>query len=539
MRGNFKNTAVLIRLILRRERINSTVWILITGLFSAFIVFLFDNGFGADEASLAEMAAIMENPAMVAMIGPAYGLDNFTIGAMLSVMMLVFTAIAIAVMNILFVVRHTRADEERGRYEVVRSLPTGRTANLHAAMIASLIINIILSLFTALCLFMTGYESITLNGSLLFGTLLGSVGLVFAAIAALFAQISSNSRGAKGLSILVMGIFYMIRAIGDVNAEALSVISPLGIITRSQPYVGNYWWPVFVLLAASVPVTALAYRLNSKRDIDQGLLPDKKGRAHGGKLLRTPFGLALKLLKNPLIIGMLAIFTIGASYGSVMGDIDGFIETNEMYRQLMLIDPDFPMLMSFLGMINFMASMMALIPMLLYVLKAKGEEKEIRAELIIAAPVCRYKYLGGYAIIAFASSVVLQFATAIGLWSVGTSVLDNPADMPFADLLAANLVYLPALWVMISIAVFLIGFAPKFTGLIWAVYGFVFFVGFIGRTPAFPDWFPKLTPYGYIPQLPMEDISYLALGVLTLIAASLTAAGFWFYSKRDINAVTH
>ena len=536
MKGNFDNTIILTKLILRRERINSTLWILITSVFMAFIMIIFAGAM--DDASRMEMASIIENPALIAMIGPVYGLDNYTMGAMYTNMMIIFTALAIIVMNILFVVRHTRADEERGRYEVVRSLPTGRLANLHAAMIAAVIVNLLLALFVGLGLFITGDESMSFNGSMLFGVLLGAVGLVFAAVAALFAQLSSSSRGATGYSFLAMGVFYFMRAIGDVSAEAevLSLISPIGLISRSQTFVENYWWPVPILLVTALALTFIAYRFNVARDIDQGLLPDKQGRANGGKLLRTPFGMALKLSKVSLIVGIVTIFMIGASYGSIMGDIDGFIATNEMYQQLMLMAEDYPMLMSFLGMINFMASLMALIPMLIYILKARGEEKEHRAELVISTPVSRSKYLGGYTIIAFASSIILQLATTLGLWLSGTAILDNPADMPLGDLLIANLAYLPALWIMIGLAVFLIGFAPKFTGLVWAAYGFCFFVAFIGRTPAFPEWFPKMTPYGYIAQYPMEELNFLSLAVLTAIAACLTVGGFIFYRKRDMQA---
>ncbi|MFP3361877.1 ABC transporter permease, partial [Planococcus sp. SIMBA_143] len=53
------------------------------------------------------MAETMVNPAMTAMLGKGYGLDNYTIGAMMAHQMLLFTAIAMAIMNILLVARHT------------------------------------------------------------------------------------------------------------------------------------------------------------------------------------------------------------------------------------------------------------------------------------------------------------------------------------------------------------------------------------------------------------------------------------------------
>jgi len=529
LKTNFYNTIILTKLILRRERITSTLWVLITALFISFIALGMAEAM--DEASRMEMAAIMDNPAMVAMVGPLIGTSY---GAFFTTMMLVFSALAVVVMNIMFVVRHTRSDEEKGRYEVVRSLPTGRLSNLNAAIVAAVIVNLILAIVTGLLLFVLGDESMCLNGSMLWGALLGSVGLVFAAIAAVFSQLSSGSRGAMGYSFMAMGVFYMIRAVGDVRAEVLSLISPLGLIIRAEAFGGNFWWPVIVLVIVAIPIAAVAYRLNLTRDIDQGILPDRPGKAEGGRLLKSPLGLTIKLLTISLIVGAVTIFAIGASYGTIMGDMDGFLETNEFYQQLILWMDGISMPLLFAGMINFVASMMALIPMLLYLLKVRGEEKDIRAELVLATPVCRYKYLGSFVIIAFVSSVVLQFLTALGLWISATSVLPNPDEFPFLTVLTGNLVYLPALWVMIGLAVLLIGIVPKATGLIWGMYGFVFFMGMFGRMGILPSWILNVSPFGHIPQYPMERITVLPLVVLVIVAAVLTIAGFIGFRRRDV-----
>ena len=534
MRDKFNNTGTLTRLILRRERVTSTLWILLT----AGIVTLLATGVGTalDEASRMEMLPMLENPAMVAMIGPIIGAENFTFGAIYTTLMLLFTALAVVVMNVMLVVRHTRADEEKGRYEVVRSLPTGRLANLNAAMISTVIINVILAALIGVGLYFSGDESMCLNGSMLWGALLGAVGLVFAAIAAVFAQLSASSKGAVGYSLFAMGVFYMMRAVGDVSMEVLSLISPLGLILRAEAYAGNYWWPVLVLIGIAVPIALIAYRLNLTRDIDQGLLPDRQGKAEGGALLRTPFGLALKLTKTGLIVGFITIFLIGAAYGTIMSDIEGFIETNEFYRQLILWMDGISMPLLFAGMINFVAAMIALIPMLMYVMRARGEERDIRAELVLAAPVCRYKYLGGYAIIAFVSSVVLQLLTALGLWLSASAVLPNPGEFPLGTVILGNLVYLPAMWVMIGITVFLIGVLPKATGLIWAVYGAVFLLGMFGRMDIFPVWMQNISPFGFVPQYPMESIGWLSMIVLTGIAAGFTIIGFVGFRRRDAGA---
>ena len=532
MRDKMYNTNILVRLILRRERFTSSVWILLIAGICSFLAPTF--GVMMDYASRQAILPALENPAMIAMMGPIIGADNFTQGAMFTTFMLLFTAIAVVVMNIMLVVRHTRADEEKGRYEVVRSLPTGRLAHLNAALIVTVLVNTLLAGITGLGLFLLGDASMCFNGSMLWGALLGSVGLLFAVIAAVFSQLSASSKGAMGYSFFIMGAFYLIRAIGDTGENVLSLISPLGLILQAEAYVGNYWWPVFVLLIISIPVALLAYRLNLTRDIDQGLLPDKQGKAEGGTLLTSPFGLSLRLSKTGLIVGFASIFTLAASYGMIMGDIDGFLEANEFYQQLILWIDGISMPLLFAGVINFTGALMALIPMLLYVLRVRGEEKDNRAELVLATPVSRYKFLGGYVIISFVSSVFLQLLTALGMWLAASAVLPNPDDFPLAVVIRANLAYLPALWVIIGLTIFLIGVLPKATGFIWAVFGAVFFLGMFGRMDIFPGWVQNLSPFGFIPQYPMESLSLTPMIVLTLIAAGLTVAGFVGFRQRDV-----
>jgi len=49
-----------------------------------------------------------------------------------------------------------------------------------------------------------------------------------------------------------------------------------------------------------------------------------------------------------------------------------------------------------------------------------------------------------------------------------------------------------------------------------------------------PEWMVKLSPFGYIPQLPMYDFNAAGLVVLTLLAAAMFVVGFIGYRKRDM-----
>jgi len=363
---------------------------------------------------------------------------------------------------------------------------------------------------------------------------LGITGLVFAAITAVFCQLSSSSRGATGYSLAALGIFYMLRAAGDMGSEAFSLTSPLGLVQRSQIFVENHWWPSLVLLLEAVVITAVAYALNSMRDMDQGFIPAKSGRGKASRSLQSTFGLSFRLLRNSLITWFIVMFLLGASYGSILGDIETFVAQSEFYQMIIGVNNDYSVPMMFTSMVNSIAALICIVPMLTIVLKLRSEEKENRAEHVLSRAVSRSRYMASYVILAYAASVLFQCATAFGLYVSSTAVLEKPIALSF--LLKANLVYLPALWVMIGVAVMLTGLLPKVVNAVWAYFAFSFFTAFMGRILDLPEWLSKISPFGFIPQLPTDSINYATLTVLTVIAAVLTATGFVFYKKRDIMA---
>ncbi|MCL2812588.1 MAG: ABC transporter permease [Clostridia bacterium] len=546
MRGNLENSGRLVRFILRRERVMSAVWIILLVLFSVALAPAMESMFDAEARQT--FAVSINNPIMTSMMGPGYGVEEgaYTAGAMFSHMMLLWTIIAVAIMNIFLVVRHTRADEERGRTEVVRSLPTGRLANLNATMITAVIVNGILALLTGLGLAAMGVESMGLGGSLLYGFALGVSGLFFAAVAALFSQLSASSRGAMAYSFLTLGVFYMIRAAGDAGGnELLACLSPMGLIQRSQVYVNDYMWPSLLILLQTVVLAAIVYALNAIRDMGQGFIPARPGRKEASKLLRSPFGLAFRLLRNTLITWFIVMLTLGASYGSVIGDIYSFVGDSPEYMAILGVPIEVleqlpeeqkakMLIENFGAFVNTMMALISMVPLLTAAMKPRNEEKEGRAEQVLARVVPRGTYLAGYTILAFAASALMQFATAYGLYASAEAMTEvNPFTL--GGLMQANMAYLPALWVMIGVAILITGLLPKATGAVWGYYGFVCFASFMGNMPGLlPEWMLHLSPMKYIAQLPLETMNYVPLAILTVIAAGLTAVGFVGYRHRDV-----
>jgi len=532
MNEKFKNTTKLASKLFKREWLTSTIWLLVLIGITLMVAAVFSDLYGT-ETNRMGMAETMSNPAMVTMIGPTYGLDNYTNGVMYAQMMILFSILAVAVMNIFLVIRYTRRDEESGRFEVIKSLPVGKLSDLGATMILCFVVNLVLALITGFGLFALNLESMNLSGSLLYGATLGVSGLFFGAIAALFAQISSTSRGALTYSAIVLGIAYLVRAMGDVSAPLLSYISPLGIILKTQIYYTNTLWPVFTLLILAVIITYIAFYLNSTRDLGAGLIAAKKGRKEASKFLKTPTGLTLRLIKGTLIGWGIATIMLGVSYGSVFGDVETFLEGSELMQQLFLGNDKFTFAEQFLTTLMVISAIMVTVPTLSVLLKIRSEEKKGRLEHIYSKKVSRKTIFTKYLTLSFLTSIIMTLAFVIGLWGAAHASMDEPIAL--TTILISGTSYLPAIWSMIGIAALLIAFIPKITNQIWSLLGLFFFLVYIGPLINVPSWFLKATPYGSIARYPVEDVNFIPLVGLTILSIVMVIYAVYGYNKRDIS----
>lgn len=530
MSENFSKTAQLIHFMFKRERINSTLWIIGLVALTVLVAIAFENMYSTPEELLG-MAETMKNPAMIAMVGPVFG-ETYTLGAMMSQMMLLFTGIAVATMSIFIVIKHTRADEESGRFELIRSRPVGKLADIKATMSVVFIVNLIMAVLIAIGLAILNIDSMDLTGSIVYGASIGVIGIFFASIAALAAQISSTRSGAYTISFIALAVMYIMRAIGDAGSNFLAYISPLGLFMHGAPYVYNVWWPLIIIFVISILINLVVFILKSKRDLGEGLIAAKKGRSDAKNSLLSPMGLSLKLLRGMLIGWFITMFVFGASYGSIFGDLESFLEGNEMMQQIFLSNTDFTFAEQFLTTLLVMYSMFITVPVLLILNKIRTEEKKGRIEHLYTKPIARRKVFANYILITLVSSIIMMTLFVVGLWAAAYTVMAEPLLLTTA--LAAGLVYLPAIWVMMGLAAFLIGNAPKRFNLIWYYAAGAFVVLYIGRMLNFPEWLDKLFPFAYVPQVPVEHFEIMPLIILTALANILFMAAMRGYEKRDI-----
>lgn len=520
-------TGPLVRLILRRDRVRISIWI---GAISLLVFFsavgvksLFPTQASIDLAA----AAMQNNPGAIAFNGPPQGLD--TLGGQVAFQLGAFGMVATALMSIFMVGRLTRGDEEAGRLELVRSLPVGVHAPAVAALITVALMNVAVGVLSAVALMAEGLPT---AGSLVLSMSFVVEGVFFAGVALVATQVTQNTRVVYGASGALLGLAYLIRIIGDVGNGTASWFSPIGLAQKSRPYAGDRWWPLLPLLAAAVILIAVAFRLTVQRDLGSGLVAPRRGRLDASPSLGHPIGLAVRLQRGTLIGWGAGVLVTGIAYGWIAPTIDSFVKDNPAIAQFLasagvgsLTDTYFATSLRILALV---ASGFAIQS----ALRLRSEESALRAELVLATRLARWRWAASHLAVALLGSVVLL---AVGGLAIGVSyALAGGPWSSVPRLLGAALVYAPALWLMAGLALMAFGLVPRLVDIAWGIFAGCVVVGLLGEVLRLPDWVINLSPFQHTPALPAAQMSALPLAVLTAVAAILVAGGLGALRRRDI-----
>ncbi|QFG21837.1 ABC transporter permease [Actinomadura sp. WMMB 499] len=530
--STFTGTGALVRFMVRRDRVRIPVWLLALGLSTAATASNLTSTYTTAEGRQSR-ASLVDSPAGAAFSGPGYGLDDYTYGAMMANELLGFVAIFAGLMSVLLVVRHTRAEEEAGRAELVRAGVVGRHAPLAAAVLVVGGANVALGALVTLLLGGSGIETVTWSGSLLFGAGLTAVGLVFTAVAAVTAQVSEYGRGASGLAGALLAAAYTLRAVGDMGGGALSWLSPIGWAQATKVYVDDRWWPLALSVVLTGVLLAAAFALATRRDVGAGLVPPRPGPRTASAFLGTPLGLALRLQRTSLVWWGVSMAGLGAVYGAFTGDVEEAIGDNEALQEWVATVPGASLSDQFVGVIVSMLAAVCAIQAILAMQRPRAEETGGRAEPVLATAVSRTRWLAGHTAVALAGGTLMLLLSGLGAGAVGAVVVGDAGLLPRT--VGAALAYAPAVWITAGAALALFGLAPRALALAWAVVVYAVFVTTFGGLLRLPQWMDALSPFGHVPMLPGEDMRWAPLLILSAIAAGLVAAGFAAFRRRDLD----
>jgi polyether ionophore transport system permease protein len=528
--SSLTGTRTLVRLALRRDRINLPVWIIVLGLVPASTAGAYAQLY-PEAKDRAALTAGGQNPAVAVLYGKAYDLS--TAGGFTAWRYGVFLGVFIGLMAVFTVTRHTRAEEDTGRLELLSAGVLGRYASLTAAVIVSGGASILVGLLQALGMMGSGLPA---SGSFALGVGVAACGLVFTGIAAITAQIFTYSRTTNGVACAVIGVLFLLRAVGDSSTSATwaSWLSPIGWTELVRPFADERFWVLLLPLALAVVLIGVAYRLQPRRDVGLGLVPPKPGPATAAAGLASPFALAWRLHRGPLIGWTLAMLVIGAVFGAIatgIGDLVGSSEQTRLMFERMggaqgIVD-------AYIGALGGIYGLTAGVYAVQATLRMRAEESALLLEPLLATKVTRARWAASHLAFAIFGPAVLLAAVGLGTGlTYGLRINDVGTQVP--HVLGATLAQLPAVLVMAALAALLFGLLPNLTAVSWALLTVFLLITLFGPILQVGQAVLDVSPFSHVPKLPAAAFNATPLVWLTGIAVVVFAGAFLSFRRRDI-----
>ncbi|GHB69915.1 ABC transporter membrane-spanning protein [Streptomyces umbrinus] len=514
-------TWTLLRLALRRDRVMIPLWVAVIGLMVVSMPGSLESVYStaAERADVADQ--MLTNSSLRAMYGPVFG-DS--LGGLTAWRIGTYAGVFAGIMSLLVVVRHTRDEEESGRQEMVSAGMVGRRAPLTSALLAALVAN------AGLALIITGgLAGQGSSGALALGLGTAGVGMVFATMAAIVAQLTESARLAKGLTGGLLGAAFVLRAAGDSSvsdgSSVLTWLSPVGWLENLRSFADERWWVLLLFIAAVALQGLIAYDLAGRRDVGMSFLPTRPGPASGR--LGTAWSLAWRLQRGSVLGWSLGFLAAGVAFGGITTGATDLVGDNERTREIIeRMGGQSGITDAFLATMVGMLGMVAALYVVQSVLRLHAEETSQRAEPVLANAVGRLRWASGHLLIAFGGATLIMLIGGLGL------ALGYGQDLP--TILGACLVQLPAIWTIGGLAVLLHGVSPTVTPAAWAVAGAALLLGWIGPALDLPTTLLNLSPFGHLPKLPGGDMTWTPVLVLTAIAVALVGVGLGALRRRDI-----
>lgn len=525
-------TGALTKLALRRDRIMLVVWIYAFAALAGASAYGFKKLYPTAAGREQFVATSNHSAALLSIYGPFYG---SSLGSFTAWRDTVLCGLFAGIMSTFLVVRHSRADEESGRLELVGSAVVGRHAALVASMLVAGVANLAVLVVLAAVPIALGLPAL---GSIAFGAGVACCGLVFTGVAAVTAQVGQTARSARGLAIGAVLASFLLRAVGDsVGAGGpgwLRWLSPIGWAELIRAFAATRWWMLALPLAAAVLAGALAAVLAVRRDYDSGLLATRPGPPAARASLRSPLALAWRLQRATVLAWVLGALVYGVGVGSAAKGINGLLGSAQVRKVVARMGGQAGLTNAYLAALISLTGLAVAGFAIASVLRLRTEEAEQRADTVLATRASRTGWALSHLLIAAAGAVVILVVAGIGI-GLGHGATTGSLGAEVGRMAGAALAQAPAVLAVAALAAALFGLAPRISAAAsWSVLGLAVLILFLGEILQLSHWALDISPFTHSPKLPGGVVSAAPLAWLCAITLALGAAGLAGLRHRDI-----
>lgn len=439
----------------------------------------------------------------------------------------------VAAWTTLTATRLTRGEEDSGRAELVLSRALTGPRVLAAHLLAMAVAGAGIALAAGLPPLVLGEPA---AGAVLWGLGLGALCTVFAAAAALLAQLAEPRRRATALGFGLLAAAFALRLVADSSDRYLRLrgLTPFGWVEQLDAFSGDHWEWLLAPLVAAVLFGGGALILGRHRDVGAALVRSAGAARSRLRWLGGAQSFGWRLTAGALLGWISVLAGVAFVFGLMTTALIEFIEDNETYRRMlesMGVDVSVPAV----GYLSYVAAYLGL-PVAAFLGWRLGtcwhEEAEGRLDNLLVRGVVRWRWLALGATSAGFAATILVATTTAALWAgtrwAGAPVTAGQVVEPMAGIL--TLVVLFA-----GIAVLGFGLAPRLTvtaPVTLAVLGYL--LEAFGTSLDWPGPLVGVSPFHHLAHLPAAPMTPGAAAALCGIGASAAALGVLAFTRRDL-----
>ncbi len=269
--------------------------------------------------------------------------------------------------------------------------------------------------------------------------------------------------------------------------------------------------PLILAIAVAAVLIAGAILAQGSRDLGESFVAERAGRAEASPALSTPVALIWRLSGGAVVGWTAAGLLIGAlstSLASIVADIGSTNPTVQaMLEQIAgagnVEQGTVTIFFTMLGVLAACAAVQT-------VCRARHEETQGTAEVLLATPIHRVRWLGGYLVIGFVALVTVVFAGVVGaaLGIVGQG--GDLALMRDVGVVGGGQVAAASVFLVVTALVFVV--LPRATiALGWTLVLVGMVLGLFGPLFGFPAWLTDLSPVGIAPLIEGDTVDVRGL----------------------------
>jgi len=521
-------TRPLLRTSLRHDAHGFAPFIVLATALSVSSVVVYPWIFPTLESRVALAATLGANPALGLIFGPAYDLS--TVDGFNAWRSLALGGFLAGLGSILLVIRATRAQEDSGQAELLAAGVLGRASRLMVAVSMALILSLVLGVVAGLATTLLGGG---LEASMLLGMTFTATAWMFASVAAVTAQLGSDSRSANSMAIGLLGVLFITRGfLSSIEAPGWTTwLNPLGWVGETRPATGDHWWPLLLALAFTVVMLAIAFALQARREFGAGAIPSRPGPARGRD--RSPWRFAYRLNRGAMATWAVAFVGLGVIFGYFTRSVPDLLGSNSAVRGILAAGATTPamLLAVFVTTILSLVGIIAAIPGVQTMVKVRGEETEDRLEPILATAVSRPRYYASNVLVALATPAlcVLIAGALIAAVASGSGIGIDPGQV-----FLQAIVTVPAVWTVVAVSVAVIGARPRLALAAWAGVLLSFVLTVLGPSFHLWDWILAISPFWHTPRVAAANPDWTGLLLVSLVTVALLGVGFAGFRRRDV-----